>query len=321
MTWYAFLAMKKKATYSIRNWSEYNASLKKRGSLTVWISSEAVENWTTDELTGEPGASPTYTDLAIETMAIVQAIYGLAGRQTQGFLQSIFELMKLDLPVPDHSTLSRRRRKLEIALPVRNLSQSVHLVIDSTGVKVYGEGEWKVRQHGVGKRRTWRKLHFCSDEATLEIVSVVASTNDVSDAEALPDLLDDIPVEIEQVSADGAYDQRKCYDALNKHGAKAAIPPRKGAKIWRHANSKADRHARDENLRRIRKVGRKEWKRESNYHRRSLAETQVFRFKTIFGDRLQTRQIDNQFNELMLKSAILNRMTHLGMPDSVKVNG
>jgi IS5 family transposase len=313
--------MKKKSTFRIRNWSEYNASLKQRGSLTIWVSSDATANWTTDDLTGEPGASPTYTDLAIETMATVQAIFRLPGRQTQGFFQSLFELMKLDLPVPDHSTLSRRRRNLEITLPVRNLSKSVHLVIDSTGVKVYGEGEWKVRQHGIGKRRTWRKLHFCSDEATLEIVSVVASTNDVSDAEALPDLLDDIPVEIEQVSADGAYDQRKCYDTLNKHKAKAAIPPRKGAKIWQHANSKADRHSRDENLRRIRKIGRKEWKRESNYHRRSLAETQVFRFKTIFGDRLQTRQIDNQFNELMLKSAILNRMTHLGMPDSVKVNG
>lgn len=313
--------MKKKSTFRIRNWSEYNASLKQRGSLTIWVNSDATANWTTDELSGEPGASPTYTDLAIETMATVQAIFSLPGRQTQGFLQSLFELMKLNLPVPDHSTLSRRRRDLEITLPVKKLSESVHLVIDSTGVKVYGEGEWKVRQHGIGKRRTWRKLHFCSDEATLEIVSAVASTNDVSDAEALPDLLQDVPVEIEQVSADGAYDQRKCYDTLNKHGAKAVIPPRKGAKIWQHANSKADRHSRDENLRRIRKVGRKEWKRESNYHRRSLAETQVFRFKTIFGDRLQTRQIDNQFNELILKSAILNRMTHLGMPDSVKVNG
>ena len=293
----------KKHTYRIRNWSEYNASLKKRGSLTVWVSSEAVENWTTDELTGEPGASPTYADLAIETMAIVQAIYGLAGRQTQGFLQSIFELMKLDLTAPDHSTLSRRRRQLEITLPVKDWSKARHLVIGSTGVKVYGEGEWKVRQHGVGKRRTWRKLHFCTDEATLEIVSVVASTNDVSDAEALPDLVQDAPGEIEQVSADGAYDKRKCYDILNEHGAKAAIPPRKGAKIWQRANTKAERHARDENLRRIRKVGRKEWKLESNYHRRSLAETQVFRFKTIFGDRLQTRQIDNQFKELMLKSS------------------
>jgi IS5 family transposase len=313
--------MKKKAMYRIRNWNEYNAALKQRGSLTIWVSPEAVENWTTDELTGRQGASPTYTDLAIETMATIQSIYGLAGRQTQGFLQSIFELMKLDLTVPDHSTLSRRRRQLTITLPVKNLSKPLHLVVDSTGVKVYGEGEWKVRLHGVGKRRTWRKLHFCTDEATLEIVSVVASTNDVSDAEALPDLLQDAPVAIEKVSADGAYDQRKCYDTLNKHGAKAAIPPRRGAKIWRHANSKAERHVRDENLRRIRKVGRKEWKRESNYHRRSLAETQVFRFKTIFGDRLQTRQINNQFKELMLKSAILNRMTHLGMPDSAKVIG
>jgi IS5 family transposase len=313
--------MKKKATYCIRNWNEYNASLKQRGSLTIWVSSEAIANWTTVELTGDRGASPTYTDLAIETMATIQAIYRLPGRQTQGFLQSVFELMKLNLTVPDHSTLSRRRRQLEISLPVKNLSNSLHLVVDSTGVKVYGEGEWKVRQHGIGKRRTWRKLHFCTDEATLEIVSVVASTNDVSDAEALPDLLQDVPGEIEQVSADGAYDQRKCYDILDEHGAKAAIPPRKGAKIWQHANTKAERHVRDENLRRIRKVGRKQWKQESNYHRRSLSETQVFRFKTIFGDRLQTRQIDNQFNELMLKSAILNRMTHLGMPDSVKVVG
>src|SRR5262245_38499133 len=129
----------KKPTYRIRNWSEYNASLKQRGRLTIWVSPEAVANWTTDELTGEPGASPTYTDLAIETMATVQAIFRLAGRQTQGFLQSLFELMKLNLPVPDHSTLSRRRRKLEIILPVRDLSKSIHLVIDSTGVKVYTE--------------------------------------------------------------------------------------------------------------------------------------------------------------------------------------
>ena len=313
--------MKKKATYRIRNWHEYNCALKQRGSLTIWISSEAIANWTTEELTGEPGASPTYTDLAIETMATVQAIYGLAGRQTQGFLQSIFELMKLDLTVPDHSTLSRRKRQLTITLPVKDWSKSRHLVVDSTGVKVYGEGEWKVRQHGVSKRRTWRKLHFCTDEATLEIVSVVASTNNVSDAEVLQDLLEDVPGKIEQVSADGAYDQRKCYDTLNRHQARAAIPPRKGAKIWNRANSKTERHARDENLRRIRKVGRKQWKRESNYHRRSLAETQVFRFKTVFGDRLQTRQIDNQFKELLLKSAILNQMTHLGMPESVKVNG
>lgn len=311
--------MKKNTRYHIRNWPDYNRSLTKRGSLTFWISSEAIANWTTEELTGQPGASRTYTDLAIETMATLQAIFSLAGRQTQGFLQSVFDLMKLDLTAPDHSTLSRRRRHLTITLPIREWAKSRHLVVDSTGVKVYGEGEWKVRQHGISKRRTWRKLHFCTDEATLEVISAVASTNDLSDAEALPDLLRDVPGEIEQVSADGAYDQRKCYDALNQHQARAAIPPRKGARIWHRASGKAERHVRDENLRRIRKVGRKGWKRESDYHRRSLAETQVFRFKTIFGDRLQTRKVENQFKELLLKAAILNRVTHLGMPESYKV--
>ena len=313
--------MKKKTAYRTRNWREYNRALKQRGSLTVWVSKEALANWTTKELTGEPGASPTYTDLALETMATVQAIYSLAGRQTQGFLQSIFELMKINLTVPDHSTLSRRRRSLNVTLPVRDWSKPRHLVVDSTGVKVYGEGEWKVRQHGISKRRTWLKLHLCVDEATLETVSAIVSTNDISDAEVLSDLLEDVPGRIEQVSADGAYDQRKCYDTLNRHGAKAALPPRKGARIWQHGNSQGERHQRDENLRCIRKAGRKQWKKGSNYHRRSLAETQVFRFKTIFGDRLQTRQIENQFKELLLKTTILNRMTHLGMPDTIKING
>jgi IS5 family transposase len=313
--------MKKKTAYRTRNWREYNRALKQRGSLTVWVSKDAIANWTTNELTGEPGASPIYTDLAIETMATVQALYRQPGRQTQGLLASIFELMKIKLSVPDHSTLSRRRKSLNLSLPVQDWSKSRHLVVDSTGAKVYGEGEWKVRQHGWSYRRTWLKLHLCVDEATLEIVSAIASTNNISDAEVLSDLLEDVPGKIEQVSADGAYDQRKCYDALNKHGAKAAIPPRKGARIWQHGNSKTERHNRDENLRRIRKAGRKKWKKESNYHRRSLAETTMFRFKTIFGDRLQTRRIENQFKELLLKSAILNRMTHLGMPDTVKING
>lgn len=310
--------MKKKATYRIRNWKEYNRALKQRGSLTIWLCDEAIENWTTEELTGGRGASPTYTDLAIETMAMIQVVYSLPGRQTQGFLQSLFSLMNLDLTAPDHSTLSRRRRHLDITVPVKKSSQPRHLVVDSTGVKVYGEGEWKVRQHGWSKRRTWRKLHLCVDESTKEIVSAVATTNNVSDGEVFPDLIENTPDEISQVSADGAYDQRDCYDAIKQKGAKATIPPRKGAKIWQRAIAKADRCDRDENLRRIRKIGRKKWKQECNYHRRSLAETTMFRFKTIFGDRLNTRNIDNQFKELFVKCAVLNRMTHLGMPESYK---
>ena len=187
---------------------------------------------------------------------------------------------------------------------------------------MYGEGEWQVRQHGVSKRRTWRKLHVAMDAATWAYVAVCASTNDVSDGEMLPELLCGLaPEEVAQVSAEGAYDQRNCYGAIEEVGAKAALPPRHGARIWQHGNTKGARHLRDENLRRIRKVGRKKWKEESGYHQRSLAETSMLRFKTICGDKLRTRKLANQFTEMFLKCALLNRMTHLGMPDSFKVIG
>lgn len=147
----------------------------------------------------------------------------------------------------------------------------------------------------------------------------MVSTNDLSDAEALADILSGIEAEIEQVSGDGAYDQRKCYEAIRHRNAKATIPPRKGAKIGQHGNSKAERHNRDDNVRRIRKVGRKTWKHETGYHRRSLAETTMFRFKRIFGALLRSREFDNQAVELFLQSAALNRMIQLGKPDSYKV--
>ena len=252
-------------------------------------------------------------------MAMVKAVYRLAGRQCQGFLESIFELMGIDLSVPDHSTLSRRVGALCIQLPVLPKEGARHVVVDSTGVKVYGEGEWKTRQHGVSKRRTWRKLHLGVDEETGEILAAVVTTNDMTDGAVLADILDGIEDGIEQVSADGAYDQRKCYDAIRERNARAAIPPRKGAKIWQHGNSKAERHNRDENLRRIRKVGRKAWKRESHYHRRSLAETTMFRFKTIFGGNLSSRKFDNQAVELFIKCAALNRMIQICKPDSYVV--
>lgn len=252
-------------------------------------------------------------------MATIKAIYGLAGRQCQGFVESIFELMDIDLSVPDHSTLSRRVGKLSVQLPVISKADSRHVVVDSTGVKVYGEGEWKTRQHGISKRRTWRKLHLGVDEETGEILAAVVSTNDVSDGEVLPDILDGIGGDLEQVSADGAYDQRKCYEAIRARQANAVIPPRKGARIWRHGNSKAERHNRDENLRCIRKVGRKAWKRESSYHRRSLAETTMFRCKTIFSGKLSSRKFDNQAVELFIKCAALNRMIQICKPDSYEV--
>jgi Transposase DDE domain len=311
--------MKTKATYRIRNWREYDTSLRQRGSLSFWISQELIENWTIKEKTGERGASPTYTDAAIEALAIVKYLFGQASREAEGLLASIFELMQITLAVPDHTTLSRRLAKLKVRMPVKPKDKARHVVCDSTGVKVYGEGEWKVRQHGYSKRRTWRKLHLLVDEESREIVAAGASTNSVSDGELLPELLAAVGGEISQVSADGIYDQRKVYDAINERGARAAIPPRRGARIWQHGNSLAERLVRDENLRSIRKHGRKKWKQTVGYHRRSLAETTVFRYKTIFGDKSQSRNIENQFTEMFIKCAALNRMTHLGMPQSYKL--
>jgi hypothetical protein len=306
-------------SYRIRNWSEYNAGLKQRGSLTFWVDESVLESWIVPNLSGKPGASVLYSDLAIITMVTLKSIYGLAGRQCQGFVESIFELMGIDLFVPDHTTLSRRLGNLSIDLPVLPKAEAKHVVVDSTGVKVYGEGEWKTRQHGISKRRTWRKLHLGIDEQTGEILAAFVTTNDISDGQVLPELLNQIEGDIEQVSGDGAYDQLQCYDAIRERQAKATIPPRRGAKIWKHGNAQGERHTRDENLRRIRKVGRKAWKQQSNYHRRSLAETTMFRFKTIFGGSVRSRDFDNQAVELFIKCDALNRMIQIAKPDSYRV--
>ena len=314
--------MKNKAKYRIRNWSNYNRSLVNRGSLTFWIAEDLLANWVEREKTGMRGASPRYSEAAIVAMASLKFVFHQAGRQTCGLVASMFDLLKVRLPVPEHSTVSRRMAGVEVGLPVKHSAKPRHLVIDSTGLKVYGEGEWKVRTHGVSKRRTWRKLHLCIDAATGEIMVAAASENSVSDCAMFPEMLRAVAdeEEIEQISADGSYDRRKVYAALNQRAVKrAAIPPRRGAKIWQHGNSRKERLIRDENLRAVRKKGRPKWKREANYHRRSLAETGVFRFKTIFTDKLQSRNQDNQFQEMIIKCAALNRMTHLGMPDSYKV--
>jgi hypothetical protein len=185
---------------------------------------------------------------------------------------------------------------------------------------VYGEGEWKVRQHGVSKRRTWRKLHLSVNEATQSIEAVVLTEASVDDAEAGGDLLDGTEGSLDQVSGDGAYDKRKFYDACQRRKVKRiAIPPRRDARIWQHGNSAKPPVPRDQNLRRIRRVGRQRWKQEVGYHRRSLAETAVFRFKLIFGNTLMARSLPRQITEAHVKAAALNRMTRLGMPDSYPV--
>jgi hypothetical protein len=300
--------------YRLRNWGEYNAALVKRGSLTLWVSEEALCGWHA-EARGQRGAPRTYSDVAIRCMAMLAAVYRLTLRATQGLLTSLMELLKVALPVPDYTTLCRRRRGLEVSLPRRAKDEPLHVVVDATGIKVYGEGEWKVRAHGWSKRRTWRKLHLGVDADSGDLVAAAVTTNDLSDGQVLPDLLDQVDGAIDQVSADGAYDTRACYAAIDACQAQATIPPRRGAHIWQHGNAHDPPPARDENLRAIRRMGRKRWKQACGYHRRSLAETAMFRIKTLFGERVRARSFEAQAAELLIRCAALNRMTHLGMPD------
>jgi IS5 family transposase len=304
--------------YRVRNWSEYNAVLKQRGSLTVWLSEDALKQWLVTIATGRRGASQTYSDEAIATMATLKSLFHLAGRQAQGFVESLFQRMGIQLPVPDHSTVSRRVGKLSVAMPVQPTPGARHVVVDSTGIKVYGEGEWKARQHGVSKRRTWRKLHLGVDEATGEILIAEVTTNNYHDSEILPGLLDGIDGEVAQVSGDGAYDTFDCHDAIAQREAVATIPPRHDAQPYR-PDETIPTHPRDQILQRIDQVGRSAWKQESSYHRRTLSETTMFRFKVTFDDRVRSRTFDNQAVELFLQCAALNRMIQLAKPDSYPV--
>lgn len=253
-------------------------------------------------------------------MLTIKEVFHLANRQTEGFMRSLFAMLKIALPVPDHSTLSKRGKKVRVNLP-KKTNQHLNIVMDSTGLKIYGEGEWKVRQHGVSKRRTWRKLHVGANPADGEIQAVLLTENSVSDDEAVEALLAQIEQDIEKFAADGAYDKRKVYDNLNAHSPEVIIliPPRKNARIWKHGNTKAERLKRDENLRSIRKHGRKEWKKKSSYHVRSLAETAMFRLKAIFGDDLSARLIETQTTQALIRCAALNKMTQLGMPQAYKI--
>lgn len=305
-------------TYRIRNWAEYNAALIQRGSFTLWLDEAMIEQWYNAEPSGRRGASNTYSDLAIQCALTLKAVYQLPLRATQGFLNALLPLMQVPLASPHYSTCCRRQQRLEVSIPRTASAGARHLVVDSTGLKVFGEGEWKVRQHGYSKRRTWRKLHVAIDEATQEVVATLVTTNAVGDSEVLPELLDQVDEPIEQVSADGSYDSHACHAAIAKRSARAAIPPRDNAQPWA-PNPDGLVHPRTAALERIAQVGLAQWKKDSGYHRRSLAETAMFRLKTLFGGQLQARDFDAQVAEAYIRCAALNTMTRLGMPDSYRV--
>ena len=306
-----------KSAYHIRNWKQYNDALVRRGSLTLWVDQEMLQTWRYQG-PRQRGAQFRFSDLAIECLLTLRSVYHLTLRATEGFAHSLFGLMNLDLPVPDYTTLCRRAATVRVTLPKR-AEGPLHLVLDSTGLKVYGEGEWKVRQHGYSKRRTWLKLHLAVDPQTHEIQAAMVTDPGVTDAETVPALLEQVENPIERAAGDGAYDRQVVYDALESRSARAVVPPRRDAKVKRHGNSSGPRLARDENLRRIRRVGRKAWKEESGYHERSLAETAMFRMKTIFGDGMASRSPAQQATEVGVRCRALNIMTHQGMPQSVRI--
>ena len=297
-------------SYKTRNWPAYNKALKRRGSLTIWF--DPAMNWEAAP-TGKRGRQPDYSDAAIQTCLTMKVLFSMALRQTTGFVESLLRLIGLDWAVPDFSTLSRRQKTLKVNIPYRGSDGPLHLLIDSTGIKVEGEGEWNARKHGGSKRRVWRKIHIGIDEKSLEIRAAEFTTSNVGDAPMLPELLDQIPPEqgIATVTADGAFDNRKCHDAIAARGAAAIIPPRKNAKPWKPDTAGAI--ARNEILRAMKQVGRTIWRRWSGYHRRSRAETKMNCVK-LLGQRLSARDFDRQVAEFQVRVAVLNGFTALGIP-------
>lgn len=306
---------KGKDKYKILNWSSYNESLKQRGSITVWFSEDAIGSWNYKGKR-EQGGKIIYSDSAIMTCLVIRKVYHLKLRQTEGFMKSLVSLLSISLSIPNYSILCRRAKNLNVPITRFDNDDPIHIVVDSTGLKVYGEGEWKVRQHGWGKHRTWRKLHLGVNPETHEIIAEILTNNDVDDAEVVAGLLKEIPTRIKSFGGDGAYDKIKVRKSLALKGIKQVIPPQKNAVISKKNNKSL--LERDRAIKKIKKIGRAEWKIEVGYHKRSLSEVAMFRYKTILGDKLMSRKFENEVIEARIGCLILNEMTKLGMPISRK---
>jgi len=306
---------KGKDKYKILNWSSYNESLKQRGNITFWFSEDAIKSWKYDGKR-DRGGKIIYSDTAIKTCLIIRKVYKLKLRQTEGFMRSLVILLKIACPIPDYSRLSRRAKDLDICLKRFKKDEKIDIVVDSTGLKIYGEGEWKVRKHGCSKHRTWRKLHIGINPATHEIVAEVLTDNSVDDAEVIGDLLKGVPATIKSFRGDGAYDKIKVRRILTEMDIGQIIPPQQNAVLSKTHNPALK--IRDQNIRGIKEVGRKEWKKKVDYHKRSLSEVAMFRYKTILGEKLMSRKFENEVTEARIGCFILNEMTKLGMPISKK---
>src|SRR4051812_47880609 len=309
----------------VTNWAEYDAALRQRGSLTVWFTEEAIAAWHAEPRT-TPGGQPRYSDLAIMTALTLKAVFRLALRQTEGLIGSIIGLLGLDLSVPDHTTLSRRAETLEVPRP-RSDSRTdagrdpepLHLLADSTGLKLYGPGEWLIEKHGTKARRSWRKLHIGRDADTGRIVAATLTTHDVDDGAQVGPLLDQVDGPIASFTGDGAYDQDGVYASVAERHPEAAVivPPRSTAVP--SATAETAPTQRDRHLELIAEKGRMAWQRASGYTKRARAEATLGRFKRVIGDGLRSHTDERRATEMDVAVQVLNRMLELGRPKYVRI--
>jgi hypothetical protein len=306
-----------KQKHRVTNWAEYDAGLRARGSLTVWFTPEAIEAWKAEPRTGR-GGQPTYSALAIATALTLRAVFRLALRQTEGLIGSILQLLGLDLAVPDHSTLSRRSETLEVMRP-RCGREPVHLLVDSTGLRLCGPGSWLEEKHGSKRRRAWKMLHLATDADTGQIVASVLTDRDADDGSQVGPLLDRVDGSVAAFIGDGAYDRDDVYAEVAAHHPDAAVvvPPRSSAVPSVAAETAPTQ--RDAHLQCIAERGRMGWQRASGYNWRALVEADVSRWKRVIGDGLRSQTDGRQATEVAIAAGVLNRMLELGRPEYVRI--
>jgi hypothetical protein len=307
-----------KQRHRVTNWAEYDAALRQRGSLTVWFSDEAIAAWRAEPRTTR-GGQPHYSVLAIRTALTLRAVFRLALRQTEGLIGSILQLLGLDLAVPDHSTLNRRAETLEVPRPCQSSREPVHLLVDSTGLRLCGPGEWLIEKHGTRRRRSWRKLHIGVDADTGQILASELTPHDVDDGSQVEPLLDQIIDPLASLTGDGAYDQAGIYGTVAERypDADVIVPPRSTAVLSEDGETAPTQ--RDRHLRSIAEHGRMAWQKRSGYNRRSLVEAAISRLKRVIGDVLRSRTDRRRATEIAIAVHALNRMLELGRPKTVRI--
>ncbi|WP_429932899.1 IS5 family transposase [Agrobacterium vitis] len=309
-----------KMKFKVINWQEYEAGLRRRGSLTLWITPDALAGWAAPRRKTR-GGQPLYSDLAIETTLMLGMVFGLRLRQSEGLLSSVLDMMALDLPVSDHTTLSRRARTWKPSARSTDRQHvpdgPIHVLVDSTGLNVYGTGQWLEEKHGTKSRRGWRKLHLAVDTDSGEIIAHSLTDQEAGDTSQLKPLLDQIDDEIGQFTADGAYDGYPTYDAVLRHsaGAKVVIPPRSNAVEQPCAQASCQR---DDHIASVQIDGRLKWQASTGYGKRALVETAMGQYKGVIGQRLRARSFLAQQTEAAIGVAILNRMLACARPRSVR---